>query len=53
MSVQRVLFNLVFEELPTYTEILNGTPKLSLAFKLSDSYLGQKTQYVTLQRIEL
>ena len=53
MRVQRILFGLVFEDLPTYPEILNGTPKLSLAFKLSENYLDTKSQYVTLQRIEL
>jgi site-specific DNA recombinase len=49
----RTIFGLVFEEFPTYTEILNGTPKLSLAFKLSEEYNNSKSQYVTSQRIEL
>lgn len=53
MHAQQVLFGLVFEEIPTYAEVLNGTPKLSLAFKLSDEYLNSKTQSVTPRRVEL
>lgn len=52
MRAQQTLFGLVFEEIPTYNEILNGTPKLSLAFKLSDDYLNSKSQLVTLRGIE-
>ena len=53
MRAQQTLFGLVFEEMPTYNEILNGTPKLSLAFKLSDEYERDKSQLVTPRRIEL
>lgn len=52
MPAQRVLFGLVFEELPTYQEILNGTPKLSLIFKLSEDFGKPKSQFVTLRGIE-
>ena len=37
-TVLRSLFGLVFDALPTYTEIVNGTPKLSLPYKLSDEF---------------
>jgi hypothetical protein len=32
------LFGLVFEELPTYEEIVNGTPKMSLLYNASDAF---------------
>lgn len=38
ITVLRALFGLVFDTLPTYTEILNGTPKLSLAYRLSKEF---------------
>jgi site-specific DNA recombinase len=50
--VQKVLFGLLFETLPTHIEMANGTPKLSLAFKLSDEYERDKTQLVTLPGVE-
>ena len=48
----RGLFGLVFDELPTYTEIVNGTPKLSLPYKLSDEFRRTKALSVTLRGIE-
>lgn len=53
IRVQRDLFGLVFEKMPTYEEIVSGTPKLSYAFKLSSGFEIDKDQLVTLQRIEL
>ena len=53
MRAQRTLFGLVFEEMPTYQEILNGTPKLSLVFKLSKEWNNSKSQSVDSTRIEL
>lgn len=53
MRAQRTLFGLVFEEMPTYQEILNGTPKLSLVFKLSEEWTNSKSQTVDLGGIEL
>ena len=41
------LFGLVFDELPTYEEIVNGTPKLSLPYKLSEEFTGSKSSLVT------
>ena len=48
----RGLFTLVFDELPTYTEIVSGTPKLSLPYKLSDEFRVNKDLSVTLRGIE-
>ena len=44
--VQRALFGLVFEEVPTYDELISGTPKLTWIFKLSSDFVGQESQYV-------
>src|SRR3989338_7255913 len=52
MRAQRTLFGLVFEEIPTYQEILNGTPKLSLVFKLSEEFQVNKDHLVTPTGIE-
>lgn len=49
----RGLFSLVFEELPTYAEIVNGTPKLSIPYMLSEEFRDTKYLSVTPQRIEL
>ena len=43
MNIQQALFGLVFDEFPTYEQILNGTPKLSLIFQLSKSFKKQKS----------
>ena len=53
IRVQRELFGLVFETMPTYVEILSGTPKLSLAFRLSSDFVPDKNQLVTLIGIDL
>jgi site-specific DNA recombinase len=42
-TVLQALFGVVFDELPTYTEILNGTPKLSLVYKLSEKFRDGKS----------
>lgn len=52
LSIKRTLFGLVFEEIPTYQEILNGTPKLSYIFRLSKDFETDKSQLVTLPGIE-
>ncbi|MCE9628783.1 MAG: recombinase family protein [Candidatus Vogelbacteria bacterium] len=49
---RRALLGLFFEQTPTYNEILNGTPKLTALFKLSEEFKGNKTQLVTLRGIE-
>lgn len=48
----RELFGLVFEEMPTYAEIVSGTPKLSLVFELSSGFVPDKNLLVTLRGIE-
>lgn len=50
---RRALLTLFFEETPTYFDILNGTPKIQPLFRLSEQFKTNKTQLVTLQRIEL
>lgn len=40
---RQALFGLVFEEMPTYQDILNGTPKLTLIFALSSEDENQKS----------
>ena len=52
MRVQRTVFELIFETLPAYTEMLNGTPQLSLAFRLSGDNVSDKSQFVTLPGVE-
>ncbi len=52
LGTQQALFGLVFEETPTYQEILNGTPKMSPIFRLSDEYMGQKSLDVILRGVE-
>ncbi len=41
-TILRALFGLVFDKLPSYTEIVNGTPKLSLPYKLSEEFYTNK-----------
>lgn len=43
INKKQALFGLVFSGMPTYTEILNGTPKLSLMFQLSEDFNKQKS----------
>lgn len=44
--IQRGLFELVFEKMPTYEEVLNGTPKLSYVFELSSTFIADEVQLV-------
>lgn len=46
-------FGLMFEERPTYYDLVNGTPKLSSLFKLNEEYEKSKNLLVTPRRIEL
>lgn len=46
-------FGLLFEERPTYTDLVNGTPKLSSIFKLNEEYKKSKNHMVTPRRVEL
>ena len=47
MYEQRELFGLVFKEMPSYADILSGTPKLSLAFELSEDFKVSKVPLVS------
>ncbi len=53
IRAQEDLFKLVFNEIPTYEEILNGTPKMSFIFELSSEYTPDVEQLVCLSRFEL
>ena len=50
VPAQRALFGLVFDGKPTCSEMVNGTPKLTTIFKLSEDFEGSESQLVTLQR---
>ncbi len=52
-TVLRSLFGLVFDTLPNYIEITNGTPKLSLPYKLSEGFTNEKNLTAGDERIEL
>ncbi len=43
ITLLKALFGLVFDELPTYTQIINGTPKLSLPYMLSEGFDTHKS----------
>ena len=47
-SALRALYGLVFDELPTYKIIVNGTPKLSIPYKLYEEFQTTKSLDVTL-----
>lgn len=49
---RQAILGLIFEVMPTYQEILNGTPKLTPVFALSEQYKVGKTQSVTPRGIE-
>lgn len=51
-QTQQALFDLVFDKTPTYTEIVNGTPKMSFVFKLIDDKEIVKSPAVSLLEIE-
>ena len=44
--VHPTMFGLLFEEFPTYEELANGTPKLSLVFEFSRAFAEGKTRLV-------
>lgn len=49
---RRALFDLVFERTPDYQELINGTPELSLVFKLSQSYNNLERPFVDPRGVE-
>lgn len=46
------LFELFFEKMPTYADIVNGTPKLSLIFNLSSEFIPDENLLVIPRGIE-
>ena len=50
--VLRSLFSVVFDQLPTYSQILNGTPKLSLPYRLVDEFKENNSLLVSPLGIE-
>ena len=48
----KVIFSLIFEKFPTYEEIKNGTPKLSLVFDLLTNKKATKDQLVARTGLE-
>lgn len=46
------MFGLLFEDLPTYTELENGTLNLDPIFKLNDSYKTSKSLSVSPDGLE-
>ncbi len=52
LPVRQATLSLMFEELPTYDEIRNGTPKLSLIFAFSRGATGPPGALVDLRGIE-
>ncbi len=52
MRAQRALFSLVFTEVPTYEDFVNGTLKLEPVLRLSQKNNDLERQFVTLRGIE-
>ena len=53
------MFSLFFEEIPTYTQIVSGTPKLTFPFNVKSDFLTNKSDIAgdvgigpTLRRLE-
>jgi hypothetical protein len=40
------IFGLIFDQIPTYEELKNGTPKLSPLFTLNDAFVSSRSQSV-------
>jgi site-specific DNA recombinase len=51
-TLMKSFYGLVFDEFPTYTQIINGTPKLSLFYKTSEEFKKDKTQMAGDEGIE-
>ena len=49
---KRALIELVFDEMPDYYEIVNGTPKLTVMFQFSESYKQSEGRNVARRGIE-
>ena len=51
-SEQQAIYKILFDELPTYQELVSGTPKVSLFFKINNENRDEKSLDVTLRGIE-
>ena len=49
---QMAVYKILFLEFPTYSEVVNGTPKISLIFKVGMENRDEKSLAVTLRGIE-
>lgn len=49
---QTALFELLFEQMPTYQKIVSGTPELALVFDLNEDSAKEKSRYVDLTGFE-
>ena len=49
---QKQLFGLAFEQIPTYEDLVNRTPKLACVFELNEQYKTSKSLSVTPRGIE-
>jgi hypothetical protein len=49
---QMAIYKILFTEFPTYSDIVNGTPKISLFFKVLSESDSEKSLSVTLRGIE-
>ncbi|KND50548.1 MAG: putative site-specific recombinase [Parcubacteria bacterium C7867-003] len=52
LNARRAIMSLFFEEMPTYHQILNGTPKLQPLFRLSEEFKQSERPLVTLRGVE-
>jgi site-specific DNA recombinase len=52
-KVLSLIFNMIFDELPTVAELQSGTPKLSYVFNLKEDLSPSKNNMVVRVRIEL
>lgn len=52
MRIQRDLFGLVFEEMPTYEQIVSGTPRLSFIFNVFEGIETAQSQVVAPRGVE-
>ena len=52
-SVQEKVFKVLFRELPTYHNLVNGTPKMKLYIAINDDWNVDESEMAGLRRIEL
>lgn len=52
LQEQLAIWDLVFDEMPSYETVVNGTPKYSLVIRLSQEFQKQNSPLVTLRGFE-